>query len=67
MAGPWARASETGPPSASSRPSTPRSQFVTNYQPFGTTYGVNGLSEGAMPGFGANPNVTDPETAVLSP
>jgi mono/diheme cytochrome c family protein len=42
-------------------------QFVTNYQPFGTSYGVNGLSEGAMPGFGANPNVTDPETAVLSP
>ncbi|MCD9625750.1 c-type cytochrome [Rhabdothermincola salaria] len=41
--------------------------FVTNYQPFGTAYGQFGLSEGAMPGFGANPNAIDPETARLSP
>jgi len=42
-------------------------EFVSNYQPFGRSYGVNGQSEGAMPGFGANANSLDPATARMSP
>jgi mono/diheme cytochrome c family protein len=40
--------------------------FVTTYAPYGTPYGTFGLSEGAMPGFGANPNAQDPDTARMS-
>jgi mono/diheme cytochrome c family protein len=35
--------------------------FVSVYHPLGSPYGRRGVSEGAMPGFGVNPNAEDPD------
>jgi mono/diheme cytochrome c family protein len=42
-------------------------EFVSVYHPLGTPFGRRGISEGAMPGFGVNPNAAVPdETRVTT-
>lgn len=41
-------------------------EFVSVYQPFGRSYGTQGISSGKMPGFGVNPNASDTVFAPMN-